>query len=105
MKALVSLTLPFVLTGCCLIQPEKCKVQEVCTPKEPIVQYQYNTLPDYLVAPCVRPGPLKDPVTLESLAKEFDKRKGEQNLCADRMDALRLRNEEYKKANKEELLP
>lgn len=99
---LLLLALTLVLTGCHLLRP---KVEEVCTPKEPVVQYQYNILPDYLVAPCARPEPFKEPLTLESLAKEVDKRKGEQNLCADRMDALRLRNEEYKKANKEEVTP
>lgn len=99
---LLTLFLLLTLTGCQLMKP---KVEEVCTPKEPVVQYQYNVLPDYLVAPCVRPEAFKEPLTLESLAKEVDKRKGDQNMCADRMEQLRLRNEEYKKANKEEALP
>lgn len=102
MNKLAILLFVLLLPGCALFKP---KPVEICTPKEPLVQYQYNLLPDYLVAPCPRPEPFKDPITLESLAKELDKRKGDQNLCADRMDAIRQRNETYKKANEQEASP
>lgn len=102
LKSAILLASSVILTGCCMIHPEKCRTKEICTPKEPIVVYQYSILPDYLVAPCIRPEPFPLDLTSEDFARLLDKRKGDHNLCADRIDTIRLRNEEFKKANETE---
>lgn len=101
MKLLILLPL-LLLSACCTLMPSKCeqKVREICTPTEPIIQTEYVVLPEYLVAPCQRPIPFP----LDILDKEFDrlldKRKGDHNMCADRMDSVRIQNDKLKEANK-----
>lgn len=97
MKTLALICSSILLAGCCTVFHKNCPPDKPdCPVVKPVVITEYVTMPDHLTTPCVRPEEVPYGTTWDGLITFMDKRKGEHNLCADKVDLIRDTNQEYK---------